>query len=503
MRQDRPRSGASRATAARPILLQGLLGDLLERSPRGATTRHAGVRAVALLSVMLSSLLAWTPTASAETFAADLRHPQDGPHCEVVVRIREQGVEVRLSPNLVFLDAVLDFPREEPGAIAPSEVWALRDLLIARFATPGEFALVSIDGESPAPKVGEILVNEPDPDLLGLFPNCGMRGLRKIAVTLDYPTEGLPSEVALRWRDFPPNSLSLFEEPPPLAIVVELLTPGRRALVDLTISEPEFIWHAPPPDEVDAAALAAPAAPPPPELRTLAVVPVAAGALGVLLAAASLRRGGGRGMVGAVLALAACGSVAFLLRDAGRIVIGREESPLPTPEQAVAIFAPLQRDLYRAFDFDSEEEVYDALARSVDGPLLPRLYRTVRRSLVMEEEGGAVGRVIEVRPLEVAIESVGLVEPPRDPAAVAVADASSRERVGFTVRCRWQVDGAVYHWGHGHFRTNEYDGRFLVVATDRGWRIAGDELLSQRRVDEPPPEAPGLPEVDENGEFEV
>lgn len=481
-----------------------------------------------MAALLAGVLLGGVPRAAAAVDLASIRHPQDGPHCEVVVRIREQGVEVRLSPNLVFLDAVLDFPREEPGEIAPSEVWALRDLLVARFATPGEFALVSIDGATPTPTVGEILVNAPDPDLLALFPNHGMRGLRKIAVTLDYPTEGLPSEVALRWRDFPPNSLSLFEDPPPLVIVVELLTPGRRALIDLSAAEPEFIWHAPPPDEVDAAALAAPAAPPPPELRTLAVVPVAAGALGVLLAAASLRRGGGRGMVGAVLALAACGTVAILLRDAGRIVIGREESPLPTPEQAVAIFKPLQRDVYRAFDFEEDGEVYDALAACVDGPLLPRIYRTVRRSLIMEEEGGAVGRVIEVRPLEVEVESIGLVEPPREVAPLVAegqpADSSSGvagsppsgrstldevdpRRVGFTVRCRWQVDGAVYHWGHGHFRTNEYEGRFLVIATDRGWRIAGDELLSQRRVDEPPPEAPGdapgLPEVDEDGEFEV
>ena len=132
----------------------------------------------------------------------------------------------------------------------------------------------------------------------------------------------------------------------------------------------------------------------------------------------------------------------------------------------------------------------------------------------MEEEGGAVGRVIEVRPIEIEIESIGLVEPPRDPAplvtdevdadktgrlasadaaASAAADVageasgglSDSRRVGFTVRCKWQVDGAVYHWGHGHFRTNEYEARFLVIATDRGWRLAGDELLSQRRVDEP------------------
>ena len=47
-----------------------------------------------------------------------------------------------------------------------------------------------------------------------------------------------------------------------------------------------------------------------------------------------------------------------------------------------------------------------------------------------------------------------------------------------------------------------------MIATDRGWRIAGDELISQRRVDEPEsaetPTAPGgeTPSPDDE-EFEV
>ncbi len=474
-------------------------------------------------------------TAAAE---ADL-HPQDGPHCEVVVRIREQGVEVKLSPNLVFLDTLFEFPREDPGAIAPTEVWALRDLLAAHFATPSIFPIVSIDGLAATPKLGEVLVNAPDPDLLPLFVNTGMRGLRKIAFTLDYPTESLPSEVAIRWRDFPPDPLSTLDEPLPMIITVELLSPGKRDLIELTEKEPEFIWHAPTLEEAAAASMAVPAAPPPPVVRTLAMLPVAVCTAGAILAAISLQRGWRRGGGLAAVILLATATVATVGRKAWPIVLSREESPLPSVEEAAAIFTPLQRGIYASFDLDEEGEVYDALATCVDGPLLPRVYRTVRRSLVMEEEGGAVGRVIELRPLEIEIESIGLVEPPVDPAPLVangnlnaeaaagagagpggessptradsggtesiVSGSRDSQRVGFTVRCKWQVDGAVYHWGHGHFRTNEYEGRFLVVATDEGWRIAGDELISQRRVDEPeddgtgdPPEAAG-----DDEEFEV
>lgn len=519
-RDPRPPSPAGRRDA----------GELPSASTRRGVVAAASLRhGFPLILLYALSSVVLPAAAHAE------RHPQDGPHCEVVVRIREQGVEVRLSPNLVFLDTLFDLPREDPGAIAPAEVWALRDLLAAHFATPANFPIVSIDGEEPQPLLGEVLVNAPDPDLLPLFPNSGMRGLRKIAFTLDYPTASLPQEVALRWRDFPPNTLSLSDDPPPLVIGIELLTPGKRDLIELTRSEPEFIWHAPTAEEAAAASIAVPAAPPAPTVRTLALLPVAVCTVGALLAAISLQRGWRRGGLAAVLVLLATVTVATLGRSTWRVEISREESPMPTTEEASAIFTPLQRGIYAAFDLDEEGDVYDALAANVDGPLLPRVYRTVRRSLVMEEEGGAVGRVIEVRPIEVEIESIGLVEPPVDPAPLvadeiaggeaaasrggsgpaaessspddpnaAEADSRDSRRVGFTVRCKWQVDGAVYHWGHGHFRTNEYEGRFLVIATDEGWRIAGDELISQRRVDEPEDAGgqSGDPSTDDE-EFEV
>ena len=89
-----------------------------------------------------------------------------------------------------------------------------------------------------------------------------------------------------------------------------------------------------------------------------------------------------------------------------------------------------------------------------------------------------------MRPLEVEVESTG-----------------SGGGLGFQVVTRWQVDGAVFHWGHSHWRTNEYRARYTVGATDDGWRILEDEVLEQRRVDAGPLPAPGArdeePEVRE------
>ncbi len=154
-------------------------------------------------------------------------------------------------------------------------------------------------------------------------------------------------------------------------------------------------------------------------------------------------------------------------------------APSLTREDAQAAFAPLHANLYRALDYVREGDVYDVLAHSADGPLLEALYRDMRRSLTIEEAGGAVGRVMAVRPIETVVGAIEIV--PRKGAAA---------RTEFVVDARWQVDGTVSHWGHRHDRTNEYRARYRVAATDGGWRIVSQDLLDEHRVDQPPAELP-------------
>ena len=130
------------------------------------------------------------------------------------------------------------------------------------------------------------------------------------------------------------------------------------------------------------------------------------------------------------------------------------------------------RNIYRAFDYTDEDAVYDALEQSVDGELLAGLYDEVYRSLVLQEEGGAISKVTAVRHAVIDVEDIGLVGP--------------EKRAGFSLRCEWQVDGAVYHWGHAHTRTNEYIASYTIHAGDAGWRIAASQPIEQRRVDAQP-----------------
>ena len=53
----------------------------------------------------------------------------------------------------------------------------------------------------------------------------------------------------------------------------------------------------------------------------------------------------------------------------------------------------------------------------------------------------------------------------------------------FDVRHRWQVAGTVYHWGHAHTRVIEYDAEYVVTALEEGWRLTGQKMLEQWRID--------------------
>ena len=129
--------------------------------------------------------------------------------------------------------------------------------------------------------------------------------------------------------------------------------------------------------------------------------------------------------------------------------------PQPIPEdKANSVFEQLHRNMFRAFDYHSESEIYDALARSVDGELLRQLYLEINDSLKVAEQGGAVSRIDEVN------FTGGELLPNSD-----------SENPGFNYRSKWELLGTVEHWGHIHQRNNTYDARFRVELIENDWKI--------------------------------
>ncbi|SPE53836.1 exported hypothetical protein [Verrucomicrobia bacterium] len=123
----------------------------------------------------------------------------------------------------------------------------------------------------------------------------------------------------------------------------------------------------------------------------------------------------------------------------------------------------LLRNVYRAFDYHSESDIYDALARSVQGDLLAELYLKIKRSLIMEEQGGAVARVQEVK-------------------VVTTEPREAKSRNGFAERITWQVEGTVEHWGHIHLRVNEYSADLEMESASGAWKITALNVSRQSQV---------------------
>jgi hypothetical protein len=134
-------------------------------------------------------------------------------------------------------------------------------------------------------------------------------------------------------------------------------------------------------------------------------------------------------------------------------------------EQAETLLEHLLKNVYRAFDFREEEDVYDKLALSVSGDLLADIYLQNRKSFAVQRAGGAQAKVKVVEILELETERLG------------------SSPLSYAFKSRWTAQGMVGHWGHVHLRKNRYDAIVTVAAVEGKWKIIGLELLDEQRVD--------------------
>ncbi len=134
-------------------------------------------------------------------------------------------------------------------------------------------------------------------------------------------------------------------------------------------------------------------------------------------------------------------------------------------KEATVIVSSLLRNVYRAFDFRQEEDVYDKLALSVEGDLLADMYLQNRKSFAVQKAGGAQAKVKEVEILEAHSER--LKDHPR----------------AFAITSQWTAMGTVGHWGHVHVRKNKYDATITIEPVNGAWKIIGMELFDETRID--------------------
>ena len=105
--------------------------------------------------------------------------------------------------------------------------------------------------------------------------------------------------------------------------------------------------------------------------------------------------------------------------------------------------------------------MYDALEHSITGDLLEELFLKIRSGLRMQEQGGAIANVQNVK--------------------IASINPAPNTRASFN--CTWNVTGTVEHWGHIHTRENQYSARITLDISQKGrGRISKFEVTDEKRV---------------------
>jgi hypothetical protein len=372
-----------------------------------------------------------------------------------------------------------------------------RDEIEAFFA---EACPVKIDGIAVRPVLAELAICAPelpsseygqppvedyaDAQNSGTSPGPPARWV-EAKMKLVYSTKGTARQVAMAWNVFTadgadalgllnpfgmdasggPDTGGLTAGNPNEVIAVSELM-GRRSFLTFTPEEPEYVWHA---DgrtrRADLMAVVPNAAE---KTISLPTVPIAATVLLILFLAAARSGRMPRVLVaGATLMVLLVGIVG---RDIGRVEITqfwRGGIEIPEEAEAKEIFAALHKNVYRAFDYETEDAIYDALAQSVSGGFLDEVYNDVYQGLILSEQGGAICK----------IESVEILESTMQP---ATEERGANPQ--FRMSCNWRVLGLVEHWGHAHRRINEYSAIYTLMPFDNDWKISGVEMTDQKRI---------------------
>ena len=239
---------------------------------------------------------------------------------------------------------------------------------------------------------------------------------------------------------------------------------GEAHPMYLTKEEPEFTWHAPAriiTDNVEIASIE-------PIKKLDAGIPIISICVLVIGFFLTITRQRGKTFLRLSIIILSF-IVAFILRNTLVIETSQSSETLAKnldPSSAADLFTKLHRSIYRAFESESEDAIYNNLAKSVSQKLIGPLYEEVYQSLILRDEGGAISRINRVDYIEVN--------------AIRIEDSND-----FKIYCKWQVHGNVRHWGHSHKRSNEYEADYTLSVENDLWKIASSSVNLQKRVASP------------------
>ncbi len=421
------------ATAVTAVLTLAFNEPAASTTAAAPSARLPGMAATSSMGAQASRRLApQAPSSPIQSYLAvepfEVRH-------EVLLRVQDLADEVGARPAGSYLE------------IAAQEGVARR---VAEYVTA--HSILEIDGEIASGIVDRVSFMAVDAQ--GVLPRQTpvRESLEEafVGVTVVYLTSGVPDEVTLSW-DMPAEG----RQPIPATVI----DPESSRSRTLTAEQRTLRWEnellEDPVPTVTAVAVEPRRLPVP--LLSLPLL-----ALAVILAASGAR---GRRRTTSLAAMRVALALALAVATFAQVAIALPASVAraTSADQARRILASVLPNVYRAFEFRDEGMAYDRLAVAVTGETLTEVYLEHRRSLELEERGGARARVDAVE-----VQDVRNVRP--------------REDGGFDAEASWTVGGSVTHFGHRHFRQNRYDTRVALVPVDGNWKIRSIEILEQERV---------------------
>jgi len=160
--------------------------------------------------------------------------------------------------------------------------------------------------------------------------------------------------------------------------------------------------------------------------------------------------------------LQAAGLTALLALAAAAAWFWQDTQVGMTEERRNELVAAVLQNVYQAFDYRAEGDIYDALARVVDGDLRDRIYLETQQSLLLANQGGARAKVKDVELTSVTMEYDGGAE--------------------WEALAEWTIRASVGHWGHVHQRNNRYRARLKLGVVDDQWKLLDAEVLEEERL---------------------
>ncbi|GJM23671.1 MAG: hypothetical protein DHS20C16_00860 [Phycisphaerae bacterium] len=280
-------------------------------------------------------------------------------------------------------------------------------------------------------------------------------------VRVTFAASDQPQHVGLFWNVFTDTySVDAFGDPVKPELAARLDTRTQSRIVTFTRESPSIEWQAPKAQtNMSVAVETIDDGQSTWRIPLLSTVICLLGLAGCWMCRRSRRPWRARSVVFLIAAVAA-----FQLRDVGGYTLGSASEPAtvePFPKVASDVFDALLKNIYRAFDFRNESDIYDVLAQSVDGPLLDAVYKEIQSGLVSAEQGGAIAKVKSVAILDSQL-----------------IDSSQTGNQPFDIRGQWRVEGMVYHWGHVHDTSSIFEAIYTVAPRDGFWKIVKTDMKS-------------------------